>query len=209
MSSAWKLIVAALAIGACSGKADSQSRPGPTQVPVVADVGVTNAGPIASFDPSVGHLDEGPNTAPGIRPPARRATRPIELVLRSTPNAARVYVDGEDRGLTPQLWQGETGEHIFTFVKKDHAMARYRFWAITGGTVHARLDPVAEEIKPGTPQPPELVAPPVPPPATLISPDAPAMAAPIDATLAPVVIDGAAAPLTIDAPVGSPVGPPF
>ena len=208
MSSAWKLIVAALVLAACSDKSDTRPTPDSKPLPVVADAGVGSAGPSVPFDPSAGHLDDGPNTVAGVRPPARRATRPIELVLRSTPNAARVFVDGEDRGVTPVLWQGETGEHIFTFVKKDHAMARYRFWAITNGIVHARLDPVAGEIKPGAPQPPELVAP-VPPPPTLLSPDAPVMVAPFDAAVpqAPA-IDAPAPPPPIDAaPSGSPVGP--
>ena len=215
MSSARKLFVAALLLAACADKSDTRPTPDPAPPSVSADAGVGNARPSVTFDPSSAHLDDGPNTAPGIRPPARRATRPIELVLRSTPNAARVFVDGEDRGVTPVLWQGETGEHIFAFVKKDHAMARYRFWAITSGIVHARLEPVAEEIKPGAPLPSELVAPPLPPlppPPTLVSPDAPVMAAPFDAAvpLAPT-IDAATRPPAIDAaPSGSPVGPsPF
>lgn len=205
MSSARKLFAFAFVLGACSG--DKAPRPTPDPTPTLADAGVATAAPIVTFDPSVGHLDDGPNTATGVRPPARRATRPIELTLRSTPSSARVYVDGEDRGITPVLWQGETGEHTFTFVKKDHAMARYRFWAVTGGIVHARLDPLAEEIKPGAPQPPELVSPQIPAPPTLLTPDAPVMAAPFDAAapLTPAVD----APLPIDAASGSPVGPPL
>ncbi len=172
------------------------------------DAGVANAGPTVTFDPNSGHLDEDPSTSVGVRPAARRATRPIEIVLRSSPNGARVFVDGEDRGITPMLWQGDTGEHAFTFVKKDHAMARYRFWAITSGIVHARLEPVAEEIKSGTP-PPELVSPPLSAPPTLVSPDAatPKAVVPPDAApLGPSPTD-AAAPPPIDAPAGSPVGP--
>jgi hypothetical protein len=209
MSSARKLIVAAFVLGACSGKPETRPVTEPALVPILADAGVATS-PVVTFDPSAGHLDDGPNSGPGGRPPARRATRPIELVLRSTPNAARVFVDGEDRGITPVLWQGDTGEHIFTFVKKDHAMARYRFWAVTNGVVHARLDPVADEIKPGRPQPPELVSPQVSAPSMRLSPDAPVMTAPIDAAvpLAPA-IDAAAPAASIDAPSGSPVGPPF
>ena len=219
MSSAGKLFVAGLLCGACADdKPDKPKAPAPSAA-VPVDAGVMNAGPTVTFDPTSAHLDDGPSAPSGVRPAARRASRPIEIVLRSSPNAARVFVDGEDGGITPMLWQGDTGEHVFTFVKKDHAMARYRFWAITSGIVHARLEPVAEEIKPG-PQPPELVAPQVPPPPTLVSPDAsapPAMAppdatplgrSPIDAAVgSPPPIDAVAPAPAIDAAGGSPVGP--
>jgi len=213
MSSARKLIVAALVLCACSDTSESRKPVDPAPVAVVPDAGVAPAGPIATFDPLTGHLDDGPVTPAGTRPATRRAARPIELVLRSTPGGARVFVDGDDKGVTPVLWQGDTGEHVFTFVKKDHAMARYRFFAITSGVVHARLDPVIEDVKTGTP-PPELVQPQVPAPPTLVSPDAATprvMAPPVDAAVpqAPVMID-AASPPAIDAPSGSPVGPtPF
>lgn len=210
MSSAPKLIVATLAVllcGACSDKSDTKPplEPLPPTLPI--DAGVATAGPTVTFDPTSAHLDADPSTGTGVRPAARRATRPIEIVLRSTPNGARVFVDGDDRGITPMLWQGETGEHAFTFVKKDHAMARYRFWAITSGIVHARLEPVAEEIKAGAP-PPELVSPHVPAPPTLVSPDATNVMSPaVDAApLGPSATD-AAAPPPIDAAAGSPVGP--
>lgn len=211
MSSAPKLIVATLAAllcGACSGKSETQQpveSPPPT-LPI--DAGVSHAGPTITFDPTRAHLDEGPSISMGVRPAARRATRPIEIVLRSTPSGARVFVDGEDRGITPMLWQGETGEHAFTFVKKDHAMSRYRFWAITSGIVHARLEPVAEEVKAGTP-PAELVSPQLSAPPTLVSPDASprVISPPLDAApLGPSATD-VAAPPAIDAPAGSPVGP--
>jgi hypothetical protein len=209
MSSAPKLIVATLAVLLCGACADDAEKPKPVAPPAAApiDAGVVNAGPTVTFDPTSAHLDDGPSTPTEVRPTARRATRPIEIVLRSTPNAARVFVDGEDRGITPMLWQGETGEHVFTFVKKDHAMARYRFWAITSGIVHARLEPVAEEVKTGTP-PPELVSPQVPAPHTILTPDAstPNVTPPDAARLGPSPTD-AAAPPSIDAPAGSPVGP--
>ncbi len=211
MSSAWKLIVAAALLSGCADDTAEKREPAapPTAVPV--DAGVANAGPTVSYDPSAAHLDDGPSPTSGTRPAARRATRQIEIVLRSSPNGARVFVDGEDRGVTPMLWQGETGEHAFTFVKKDHAMARYRFWAITSGIVHARLEPVAEEVKTGAP-PPEVMAPQVPAPPTLLTPDASApavMAPPPDAApLGPSPTDAAAPPPPpVDAAAGSPVGP--
>lgn len=213
MSSAPKLIVATLAVFVCGACADEAEKPRPAAPPAAApiDAGVANAGPTVTFDPTSAHLDDGPSGPTGARPPARRATRPIEIVLRSSPNGARVFVDGEDRGITPILWQGETGEHVFTFVKKDHAMARYRFWAITSGIVHARLEPVAEEIKAGTP-PPVLMSPQVPAPPTLLTPDAatphvtPSVLPPDAAQLGPSPTDAAVSP-PIDAPAGSPVGP--
>ncbi len=216
MSFAPKLFVAAFAgllYGACADDKADEPKPAAPSTVVPVDAGVMNAGPTVTFDPTSAHLDDGPSTATGERPAARRASRPIEIVLRSTPNAARVFVDGEDRGITPMLWQGETGEHVFTFVKKDHAMARYRFWAITSGIVHARLEPVVDEVKVGT-QPPELVAPQVPAPPTLLTPDAlapPVMAQPPDAApLGPSPTDAAVTkPPPIDTPAGSSVGPPL
>lgn len=207
MSSAPKFLAAALVTLVCGACSDSAEKPRVVAPPVAApiDAGVVNTGPTATFDPTSAHLDDGPsNPTTGVRPAARRATRPIEIVLRSTPNGARVFVDGEDRGVTPMLWQGETGEHAFTFVKKDHAMARYRFWAITSGIVHARLEPVVEELKAGTP-PPELVSPQVPAPPALLTPDANVMTPPDAVPLGPSPTD--AAPPATDAPAGSPVGP--
>lgn len=211
MSCARKLIVVALAVTAgCGDKAEPKAAADPEPVPtIVPDAGVgANSGPTVTYDPTAGHLDEGPTTVPGTRPTTRRTARPIDLVLRSTPSGARVFVDGEDKGITPVLWQGDTGEHVFTYVKKDHAMARYRFWAITNGVVHGRLEPLAEEIKGSTTPPPELVAPKVAPPRTLVSPDAATpMAAPIDAAVPPPP-PPPIAPSIDAAPAGSPVGPP-
>jgi len=222
MSSARKLFIAALALVAgCGDKTERTSTADPTPAPIARDAGVgVNAGPTITYDPTAGHLDEGPSTVSGTRPAARRTARPIDLVLRSSPSGARVFVDGEDKGITPVLWQGDTGEHVFTFVKKDHAMSRYRFWAITSGVVHGRLESVVEDVKGSnmTP-PPELVPPQVAPPPTLVSPDASTpqvmaphvIAPPIDATVAvpPPVVSPPA--VVIDAaPAGSPVGPtPF
>jgi len=214
MSSAPKLMVAmlaALVYGACADEAEKSRRAAPPAAAPI-DAGVANAGPTVTFDPTSAHLDDGPSGPTGVRSKARRATRPIEIVLRSSPNGARVFVDGEDRGITPVLWQGETGEHVFAFVKKNHAMARYRFWAITSGIVHARLEPVAEEVKSGTP-PPEMVSPQVPTPPTLLTPDAstpltPSVSPPDAAPLGASPTDAAVVP-PIDAPAGSPVGPPF
>jgi len=209
-----KLIVAVLVFGACSGKSEPRPTADPAPPPVVVDAGGAATVPVAAFDPTSGHLDDGPTTPTGSRPLARRAARPIELVLRSTPHGATVFVDGDNKGVTPVLWQGETGEHVFTFVKKDHAMARYRFFAVTSGVVHARLEPVVEDVKAETP-PPGLVPPQVPAPATLVSPDAATprvIAPPVDAAVphGPVFDAPAPPPAPDAAPAGSPVGPtPF
>lgn len=198
------LLVAILA--ACSGNSDT--KPVPPPAPQLADAGVDGIGTIGVYDPSSGaHLDDYV-PADGERPRAKRVGRPIEILLRSTPPGARVHADGQLVGLTPTYWQGETGEHEFTFVLERHALARYRFHAITTGVVHAQLEPVVVSTDAGVP-PPGMVRQ-IPAPQTMVTPDAAAPLA-IDAGAPPIVIDAPApVPVTVDAAVDAasvPVGP--
>ncbi len=162
--SAVTVIVAALST-ACSGDADAP-RPQDKAAILAQDAGVTGRTAPPRLDPSGLHIDD---YVPGAgRPVARRAGRPIEIILKSTPTGANVAVDGINLGTTPRLWQGETGQHEFTFTLPGHALARYRFDVITTGTVHGRLEPVSIETDAGVP-PPELV-PPITPPSTINDP---------------------------------------
>jgi hypothetical protein len=178
-----------LTIAACSSDHD---KPAPTPPPPPADAatidGITTVG---TPDPNA-HLDEDPTGPVAARPTNKRPGRQIEILLRSSPPNSTVYVDGLEVGRTPTYWIGETGaEHEFTFSLPRHALARYKFFPITTGTLHARLDPVANDVDAGVP-PPGLVQPSqIPPPETLVTP-APNMAP--DAALAPL-----APPTTIDA----------
>ncbi|MFT3694764.1 MAG: hypothetical protein QM831_16565 [Kofleriaceae bacterium] len=82
------------------------------------------------------------------RPPTGRTQgHPIDIILRSTPQAANAAVDGVPLGTTPTYWNGmaDGREHEFTFVLPGHAAARYRFVPITSGVVHARLEPISDE----------------------------------------------------------------
>jgi hypothetical protein len=192
MSSARKMILAALTLAACSERSGTKPAPAPVQAVVIADAGVDGRAPAIDFDPTAGHLDGDPSMTPGRAPTVRKASRPVEIFLRSSPTGATVHVDGMDQGTTPVLWQGDTGEHEFTFVMKDHALARYRFWVISNGVVHARLEPVTEDTDAGVPPPEVVPVIGVPPAPTLVSPDAPPhVMLPPDAAVAPVVIDAA------------------
>jgi hypothetical protein len=112
------------------------------------------------------------------RPPAtNRPGRPIDVILRSTPQLAQAAVDGVPLGPTPAYWSGmaDGHEHEFTFVLPGHAVARYRFVPITSGVIHARLEPISDDqtdagIADPPPGIPELA--PVAPPPTVITPDA-------------------------------------
>ena len=93
--------------------------------------------------------------APG-RPPARgpaRVSRPIDIILRSSPPGATAAVDGVPIGATPTYWAGDANgrEHEFTFVLPGYAFARYRFVPITSGVVHARLEVIADDTDAGVP----------------------------------------------------------
>lgn len=177
-----------LTIAACSGKSeDAGEKPASTPPPADAAVidGITTFG---TPDPNA-HVDDDPSLPPvATRPVNKRPGRQIEILLRSSPPGAMASVDGLQVGPTPTYWVGETGaEHEFTFSLPKHALARYRFFPISTGTLHARLDPVANDVDAGVP-PPGLVQPsPIPPPETLVAP-APTMT-PDAAVLAPIAPD--------------------
>jgi hypothetical protein len=103
---------------------------------------------------------------------AKRAGRPIEIILRSTPSGAKVAVDGVELGVTPAIWLGETGApHELTFVLAGHKVARYRFVPIASGLVHPRLEPMVDNRDAPRP-PPQMIAPVPAPPSTVVEPDA-------------------------------------
>ncbi len=185
-------------LAACGGNDEAPAHKRPEPEPLVAiDAGPTVG--IRPHDPSM-HLDDVASKVPPRTTP-KRIDRRVELLLRSTPSNARVFVDGAELGRTPQLWEGPAGQHEFTFVLADHALARYRFHVITTGVVHAPLVAVVQESDAGVP-PPELV-PSIAPPPTVVSPveeDAsPRVMAPLDAGAAPMSFDAAATQPTGDA----------
>ncbi|MEO7096882.1 MAG: hypothetical protein ABI175_26725 [Polyangiales bacterium] len=148
--------------GACSGTAPD---PKPDPVPAVLSDGGADAVPQAVA------------VAPTASPAPKRPTRPIEIILRSTPGDAEAWVDGAYIGITPQVWGGETGApHTFMFKKAGYAVAQYRFVPVTTGILHPRLDPVAEDVDAGVPPPREVA------PVELAPP--PPMS--VDATMAPL-----------------------
>lgn len=203
--SSTRAVAIALTLVACGGNRD-EDKPAPAPTPAPADAAVIDGiTAIGTPDPNA-HVDD----VPGAPRPAVRATkrpgRQIEILLRSTPPGAMASVDGLQVGATPTYWVGETGEeHEFTFSLPKHALARYRFFPITTGTLHARLDPVASDVDAGVPPPGLVQPPPIPPPETLVAP-APT-AAPDAAPLAPdaaIAPDASSPPVT---PSGGPVGP--
>jgi hypothetical protein len=183
-----RALAIAVTLAACSGKSDpAPPAPAPPSDASVID-GITTFG---SPDPNA-HVDDDPSMPHVARPANKRPGRQIEILLRSTPSGAMASVDGLQVGPTPTYWVGETGaEHEFTFSLPRHALARYRFFPIQTGTLHAQLEPVANPVDAGVP-PPGLVQPsPIAPPETLVAP------APVVIDAAPVVID--AAPVAPDA----------
>ena len=172
-----------LAVG-CSGKS-SPPPPSPTPAPP-GDAGIDGITQIGTNDPT---RFTDPDPSHSITRPVRpkdRAARPIDIILRTTPPGAVAAVDGVQIGLTPAYWFGESDgrEHEFTFTRRGYASGRYRFVPITSGTIHATLDPVAEDPQDGglaAPSSPTFSAEPrVNPPETVITIDA-GMAVPIDA----------------------------
>jgi hypothetical protein len=163
MSSA-RSVAIALTIAACSDKSDPPA-PAP---PPPADASAIDASS-GTADPNA-HVDDDP-THTTARPQQKRPGRQIEILLRSTPPKAHAFVDGLEVGVTPTYWVGETGaEHEFTFQLPKHALARYKFFPITTGTLHARLDPVANDVDAGVPPAGLVQPPPIPPPETLVTP---------------------------------------
>ena len=180
-------LVACCALLACHGNSDKpKPTPDPAQQALRLDAGVHTA---LGVDPSAMHLDDDVG-APAVTPQQtpNRPGRPIDVTLRSSPPGARVSVDGQPLGNTPAYWSGlaDGHEHEFLFTLPRHAIARYRFVPVSSGVIHARLDPIAEDVDAGVP-PPEVVPPrdppPVsPPPAPMAAPDAqPVVPPPADA----------------------------
>jgi hypothetical protein len=128
--------------------------------------------------------------APAVPRETTRPGRPIEIMLRSTPPSSMVAVDGKQLGITPQVWEGTTGgEHEFTFVLKDHDVARYRFVPVASGVVHARLERIVDETPIDAGVPREVVRPEPAPPPTVLPPVTPALDAAV-----PVVSPDAGGP---------------
>jgi hypothetical protein len=80
--------------------------------------------------------------------PRANRTRPIDVLLKSTPPGAYAYVDGYSLGKTPTQWLGENDgrEHVFEFTYANHVTAHYQFIPITNGVVHARLEPLGAGV---------------------------------------------------------------
>jgi hypothetical protein len=152
---------------ACSSKPDA-----PRAQPPAEGSGSDGAGDRAVEEvetPGSGARIDRP-AVPPARQGAARASRPIDIVLRSSPAGATAAVDGVPIGPTPTYWSGDANgrEHEFTFVLPGYAFARYRFVPITSGVVHARLEVLTDDTDAGVP--PEMMrvpdAPPEPRPRT-------------------------------------------
>lgn len=181
-----RLTLACCALIACHGNRDKpKPAPDPALETSRLDAGVHAA---IGVDPSGMHLDDDVGGRPVSPPPGpNRPGRPIDVTLRSSPPGARVSVDGQPLGNTPAYWSGlaDGHEHEFLFTLPRHAIARYRFVPVSSGVIHARLDPIAEDVDAGVP-PPEVV-PPRDPPAVAPAPPMPAPVAlpPADAAVTP------------------------
>lgn len=163
-----RLVACAIVLAGCKSEetpppvADASVAPTPTPAPAsrpradephrlaraAPDPSGSKASPGAG-DPSVGdyHLDPDPaSTPPRARRP-RHATRPIELLLRSTPPGAMASVDGQPAGKTPTLWTGETDGRLreVTFALPGYSVARYRFIPTRSGVVHGTLHRLVTE----------------------------------------------------------------
>lgn len=183
-------LAACCALLACSDNTSDKprpvtNRPDPEPTKIQLDGG---AGGQIGTDPSaVMHLDDDVGGRPFTPPPGpNRPGRPIDVTLRSTPPGARVSVDGQPLGNTPAFWNGmaDGREHEFLFTLPKHAIARYRFVPVASGVIHARLDPILEDVDAGVSPPPELV-PPQRQPLVVPTPTTPAPAMTPDATNLP------------------------
>lgn len=175
------LAIGCLGLG-CSG--DSAAPP-PPAVGAPGDAALDGVPSLGPYDPAT--------SAPGSRRPSKpRSPRAIDIMLRSTPTGAGVYVGNEYVGTTPTIWTGEpaTEPVDFVFVKPNHAPARYKFIPITSGLVHGRLEPLAVDARDAGLEP--LIAPKLAPDASVPPPDA-APPPPVDAA-APVDAGSARGP---------------
>jgi len=166
----------------CSSKNDAPKPTEPVAVP--ADALVDTITEIGANDPGR-FTDPDPARRPQPGKPLRnRPSRPIDVILKSSPTGATAAVDGVVVGRTPAYWYGESDghEHEFTFVLPGHASGRYRFVPIQSGTVHAKLDAITDDLPDAgvdpmtspkqptfTPEPPAPIDTPRPP-ATVITP---------------------------------------
>ncbi len=107
------------------------------------------AKPIEVYKPGGFHVDDTrvDYYRPERRTPKRRAQRRIYLNLMSSPAGAVALIDGVRVGTTPTYWEGSaTGKpRDFTFVLAGYVTQRYRFVAVTSGTVHAPLKKVIKQ----------------------------------------------------------------
>ena len=138
-------IAAGLALG-CNEESPVVELPSPIATPTLAsDAAPTEVrpDPAASSARSIGdyHLDDDPEPTQTTRARQRVSTRPIEIILRSTPPGATAAVDGRPIGKTPTFWAGAADgrPHDFTFSMPGYAVARYRFVATKSGIVHGTL----------------------------------------------------------------------
>ena len=175
--------VACLACPACSGKREPpEPAPVAPVAPITPDAGPAGTTVMPGYDPASGmHLDEDGTGAP--RPatrPHNRPSRPVEVMLRSTPTGAIAAVDNVQLGPTPTYWFGDADgrEHEFTFVRPGYTVARYRFVPVQSGLIHARLEPVGDDhpdgglgVEVAPVFTPDAAA--VSPPPTVITPSAP------------------------------------
>jgi len=157
---------AALVVIAACGSSSGDPEPEPAPPPKI-DAAVEPAQPPQPppqpppQDPAGLHVDDdatGP-TKP-VLPPTKHAAHPIEITLRSTPAGARVLVDSLFVGKTPTYWSGNADgtPHSFTFVYEPptrtaqrYAVAQYKFVPVTSGVIHAKLEPINEEVQPTPP----------------------------------------------------------
>lgn len=195
-----ELCLALAALAACSSHDKAKDSDPKPSIKLDAGVVQTPKGPVApDVDPSTMHIDDDPGAHAIVTPTGNRQARDIEITLRSTPSGARAFVDGKALGNTPAFCncKADGREHEFLFTLPGHAIARYRFVPVSSGVLHARLEPIAEDVDAGVPPPPEVMAP-QPPPPQPPPPPAPVM---IDAGVAPPP-----APIMIDA--GTALPPP-
>jgi len=133
------------------------------QRPPATQTGSRDAGPDTASDQGARaatgeqfHLDGADVEYEAARHDARpRKSRPIELILRSTPPGAIAAVDGVPVGPTPAVWEGSTDgrPREFTFVLPGYSIARYRFIPMQNGVVHGTLGRLKAEFDAGPPTP--------------------------------------------------------
>jgi len=196
-----RLVVLAL-LAACSDRTAPTAKTDPSK-----------PGSAAPIDPSSpDRAAPRPDDVPHVTPPAPNphGAHAIEITLRSSPAGATAAVDGTAVGTTPAYWSGDADgrEHEFTFDLRGYALARYRFVPVTSGVIHARLDPIAEEVDAGVS--PETALPKtgsvlVNPPPAPVAPDA--YVAPPPPVVPPDAFTAPPPPAAPDAAPPPPMGP--